>query len=124
MSRNFDQRHMTRLSAMAGSALLALTLAATAAPNTTPKSDGGMSCRCTCTTLGGAYGGDKNINWTGSRGDCQALSGTACKLDKPDSQGNNYGSSTGCDVILTFTPPKGNRLKNFDPNKLQQLQRN
>lgn len=126
MSKHFHEpRSSTRLTAIAGGTLLALTMAAIAAPNTTPKSDGsGMSCRCTCTTLAGAYGGDKNINWTGSRGDCQALSGTACKLNKPDKDGNNYGSSTGCDVILTFQPPKGNRLKNIDPNKLQQLQRN
>ena len=124
MSNNFDQRQMTRLIATAGSTLLAVTLTVNAAPNTTPKSEGGMSCRCTCTTIGGAYRGDKNINWTGSRGDCQALSGTACKLNKPDSHGNNYGSSTGCDVILTFQPPKGNRLKNIDPGKLQKFQGN
>lgn len=114
-------------SALLPSAALATTLAtglmvshALAAPNQTPNTEGNsMTCRCACMTIGGGYGGDKRISWTGTRGDCQALSGTACRLDKPDSQGNSYGSSTGCDIILIRTQPK-DQIRNFRrPDKLQ-----
>lgn len=110
-----------RLGLLAALAVAGSLPAALAETNRTPKPSGsGMTCRCTCMSLGGAFGGEKNLNWTGSRSDCQSLSGTACKLDKPDSAGNNYGSSTGCDVILAKPAPKSN-LKAVDPNapKLQ-----
>lgn len=88
---------------------LAFCTAASAAPNRTPTGEGGgQSCRCTCMTLGKTIGGFKTqAGYTGTRADCQSLNGAACRLDKPDKEGNNYGSASSCDIILVRPKPKG-----------------
>jgi hypothetical protein len=85
-------------------ALMVLILAGPvmAAPKATPDQQAKIECVCTC----GRSGSDnetKRWNWSGSRADCQAYTGSQCQFEKNGA--TVFSALYGCDTSVTKPNP-------------------